>query len=345
MVRWLFLGILSLSLFAANPAAAAPKAYVTGSVTYRERIALSPSAVLEVTLEDVSRSDAPARAVARYRKRNPGQVPIYFDLRYRPDRIDLRGTYVVRATIHDRGQLRFTSNRAYPVLTHGHGNKVRIRLVGVSSGGGKELRGMFRYMADAAQFRDCRSGRRWPVMMRGDYRALERAYLSERGEPGSELLVSIRGRIEERPKMEGRGTESALFVEKFLRAMPGENCRVPLPRAGIEDSRWRLVRIGRSPVSLSGRQREPWIELDSNSKRLTGSGGCNRVSGPYRLGRSTLHFGPLISTKMACPGTETEAAFFRALGATRSYRIRGRALELLDDQGRMLLLLEEANLR
>lgn len=58
------------------------------------------------------------------------------------------------------------------------------------------LVGMFRYMADAARFRDCRSGLGWPVEMSGDYRQLERAYSARRPKPGAELMVSIQGRIE-----------------------------------------------------------------------------------------------------------------------------------------------------
>ncbi|MGD8700349.1 MAG: YbaY family lipoprotein [Gemmatimonadales bacterium] len=40
-----------------------PMATVSGAVTYRERIALTPDATLEVTLVDVSRADIVVRAV------------------------------------------------------------------------------------------------------------------------------------------------------------------------------------------------------------------------------------------------------------------------------------------
>lgn len=43
------------------------QAAVTGTATYRERIALPPGAVLEVTLEDVSRAGAPAEAIGSVR--------------------------------------------------------------------------------------------------------------------------------------------------------------------------------------------------------------------------------------------------------------------------------------
>ena len=204
---------------------------------------------------------------------------------------------------------------------------------------------MFRYLADAARFRDCRTGLQWPVAMSDDYLALERAYGDRRVTPGSDLLVSLQGRIEPRPRMEGQGTEPTLVVEKFVRAMPGQSCEERESRPGLANNRWRPVRIGEQTVIMPGQEREPWIVLDARSKRVTGSGGCNRISGSYQAGNGTLRFGPMISTKMACPAMEIETEFLRALENTRRYRIVGRVLELVDEHGRLLAQLEERNLR
>ncbi|MDH3787302.1 MAG: YbaY family lipoprotein, partial [Xanthomonadales bacterium] len=40
-------------------------AVVSGTVSYRERMALSDNAVVEISLQDVSRADAPAIEIAR----------------------------------------------------------------------------------------------------------------------------------------------------------------------------------------------------------------------------------------------------------------------------------------
>lgn len=95
----------------------------------------------------------------------------------------------------------------------------------------------------------------------------------------------------------------------------------------------------------SGREREPWIMLDPRAKRVTGSGGCNRISGGYGAGRDTLRFGRLVATRMACPSLDTETAFLRALDATRRYRTMGRILDLFDGAGQLLVRLEERKLR
>ena len=206
------------------------------------------------------------------------------------------------------------------------------------------LSGMFRYLADAARFRECRSGIEWPVAMTDDYRALEHAYLGARTAPGAELLISLEGRVEQRPRAEGRGAQATLVVERFLRIGPGTRCSDGAPDKTLEDSRWRLVTLGGHAVQVHGDQREPWIVLESRTKRVTGSGGCNRISGGYEAGRGSLRFSRIASTMMACPSLEVETQFLRALDATRSGRVSGRTLELLDAKGTVVAVLEEANL-
>ncbi|MDA1257667.1 MAG: YbaY family lipoprotein, partial [Chloroflexi bacterium] len=95
------------------------KPVVTGTVTYRERIALSPDAVVTVKLLDVSRADAPAITLSEQIIDNPGQVPVAFELPYDPTEIDDRFTYVVRAEIREGGELVFTTTTSYPVITRG----------------------------------------------------------------------------------------------------------------------------------------------------------------------------------------------------------------------------------
>ena len=97
---------------------------IEGTATYRERIALPPTAVFEATLLDVSRADVPADVIARTHVPSPGYPPIRFAIRYDATRIRPRHTYVVRAHIVDGKRLMFTTDSSYPVLTHGHGNTV-----------------------------------------------------------------------------------------------------------------------------------------------------------------------------------------------------------------------------
>src|SRR5215471_15117734 len=101
--------------------AAGPQSVLTGTVTYRERIALPPNARVEVRLEDVSQADAPADEIAAQTVATNGkQVPIPFELRYPTRSIDSSHRYAVRASITSAdGDLMFTTAIHYAVLTNG----------------------------------------------------------------------------------------------------------------------------------------------------------------------------------------------------------------------------------
>jgi putative lipoprotein len=107
----------------------AKEAMVTGTVTYRERIALSADAVVEVRLSDVSRQDVAAPVVAETTVRPAGrQVPIAFELRYDPSKIEPNRTYAVRATITSAGRMMFTTTTAYLVITQENPTQVNLVL-------------------------------------------------------------------------------------------------------------------------------------------------------------------------------------------------------------------------
>ncbi len=119
------------ALAADAPRPAAPAVaigMVGGSATYRERIALSPDAVFEAMLEDVSRADAPSRVLGRTRIDAPGQVPIRFAIAYDPARLQARSTYIVRATIRDAGRLAFTTDRIHRPFVDGRPQPLQLVL-------------------------------------------------------------------------------------------------------------------------------------------------------------------------------------------------------------------------
>ena len=112
------------------PSGRNPNASVSGTVTYRERLALSPGARLVVELRDVSYADAPSTLIARQTITDPGQVPIKFKVEYNRDDIDSRSTYSIKADIIESdGRLAFTNDTAYEVITRGNPNKVDMVLV------------------------------------------------------------------------------------------------------------------------------------------------------------------------------------------------------------------------
>lgn len=120
---------LAVAVVNAESSAGDERAVVRGQASYRERIALRPGAVFEARLEDVSRADAPAVVLGTVRLEDVNRVPIRFEIPFDPRQVDERHAYAVRARIHGGGRLAFTSDRAYPVLTRGHGDEVELLLV------------------------------------------------------------------------------------------------------------------------------------------------------------------------------------------------------------------------
>ncbi len=94
-------------------------ATVTGTVTYRQRIALTPEAIVQVELRDVSRQDVEAPLLAKRVIRKPGQVPIAFVLDYDPAALVPGHACAISARIADRGQLQFVTDVRIPVVTNG----------------------------------------------------------------------------------------------------------------------------------------------------------------------------------------------------------------------------------
>ena len=81
--------------------------------------------------------------------------------------------------------------------------------------------------------------------------------------------------------------------------------------------------------------------LNNKTKRIAGSGGCNRFTGTYQQNGDRLTFGKMAITFMACPeGMETERDFVTALEQVRSWKILGEHLELFDGNGAFLARFE-----
>ncbi|WP_172202381.1 META domain-containing protein [Niveibacterium sp. COAC-50] len=460
--RWMF------ALAALGLASAAGAATISGSASYRERMALPPGAVFEATLEDVSRADAPATVIGRARLDPAGSPPFMFTIEYDGAAIQAGHRYSLRASVKNDGQLLFTTDRSYPVLQGkgeapvqmllrrtgdgaaasrtalgslpasfegtlpcadcsgtrwhldvlaDHSYRLRIAYEGKPSeqpfdeigtwtlsqaptilrlttgqsepqafalkGDGLltkldrkgkpiastlnyslkrlpayapiephlTLTGLYRYMADAATIQLCTTGQTLPVATEGDNAALERAYGEARTSPGAPMLVSLDGRIAERPPMEGTGTRATVVVDQFHQVMPGAGCetaqRPPAPVAtALQETYWKLTRLGEAAVVASERQREAHLILHKDNQRVSGSSGCNRLLGGYTLDGEQLSFGNMGSTMMACvEGMEQEQRFLAALQQVARWQIKQGQLTLLDASGKPLARFEAVALR
>ena len=115
--RRAFAGFVLAVAVPATPALAARRA-LRGTVFYRERMALPPTAVIEVALVDISLADAPSRTIAKTRVSGRG-IPARWTLRFDDRRIEPRNRHALQARITDGGQLLFISTTQQTVLAGG----------------------------------------------------------------------------------------------------------------------------------------------------------------------------------------------------------------------------------
>lgn len=107
--------------------------------------------------------------------------------------------------------------------------------------------------------------------------------------------------------------------------------------SALDSTSWVLT-------SLGGIEPVPHVivalEFDG-SGGVTGTDGCNRLSGSYSADDGALRFGPLASTKMACPGViNTQATTFTAaLDAARTFAVVDNYLDVYGADGAHLLAL------
>lgn len=101
---------------------------ISGEFAYRERIALLPGAEGIVTLNDISRADAPSEELARQTIELSGAPsPYAFELLVPDERLDATGRYAVRAEIRSAdGKLLWTTDRITQIDPRGGDQSVGL---------------------------------------------------------------------------------------------------------------------------------------------------------------------------------------------------------------------------
>jgi heat shock protein HslJ len=91
---------------------------------------------------------------------------------------------------------------------------------------------------------------------------------------------------------------------------------------------WTLVDLAGETVAVS-----PTIAFGADGT-VSGSAGCNTFNGTYTIDGSAVSFGPLATTRMACPDDvmSVEDAFLLALDGAASWSIGGDGRLVLDGE-------------
>ncbi len=85
----------------------------------------------------------------------------------------------------------------------------------------------------------------------------------------------------------------------------------------LTDTAWAFVSVGGHVVGKGDfSTMQPMFRFLPDSSRIMGYGGCNQFSGTFTQVKDVVKIGPLIATKRACPGMDTEGLILTAFERT-----------------------------
>ena len=102
------------------------------------------------------------------------------------------------------------------------------------------------------------------------------------------------------------------------------------PAKPLVGTQWTLAEMDGKALTAPEGLRTPSLQLDSATKRASGTSGINRFFGSYESSGVNLKFGPLAGTKMGGPpaAMAVEGAFMKAMASVTSFNIASNRLEL-----------------
>jgi heat shock protein HslJ len=107
----------------------------------------------------------------------------------------------------------------------------------------------------------------------------------------------------------------------------------PATNRPLEGVRWKAIELGGKPVPAQNPNREAHLLFETGG-RMSGSDGCNRMTGNYKRDGEALTFGQMAMTQMACiDAEEIQRSFRETMKATTRFSIAGDRLELFDAAG------------
>jgi putative lipoprotein len=173
--------------------------------------------------------------------------------------------------------------------------------------------------------------------------------------PYRDSVVTAKGRYTVRATVR-QGKRLLFTTDTFtpvLRGGPSQPLRLQLVSAApsrtlpsLRGTLWKLQALQDSngPTLIEPPGRPPELLLAVDQERVSGTDGCNRLIGGFRLAGDELSFSRLASTQMAClpEAMAYERRYGQALAQVRRWSIDKRNLLLQNAVGRTLLLFRDA---
>ena len=107
-------------------------------------------------------------------------------------------------------------------------------------------------------------------------------------------------------------------------------------KQSLESTYWRATELGSKATPTQDPRREAHLQFQAGG-RVSGSDGCNRLTGTVQRTGDRITFGQMAGTQMACLNPSgTEGPFRDALKEATRFTITGDRLELFDTGGTRL---------
>ena len=300
--------------------------HLSGKVKLPENSELPDKAVLTVSLL-TSNDDTVIRRLIPLTSDALNQP---FRLYYPATAVNTDNTYQVSSQILADGGLFFQSEATPLKFNRGQFADITLPLSAVMTAS-ESLRGALVYQYGTTSLILCNTDRR--LQLAGPQRDdLIDAFEAAREYPLQPRVATVSGLLRKVPGAQEGSTQNGIIVESYSLESGNDNCR--LPGANLTNTRWRLSALGDEIVDANSEQ-QPYLTLDSDGK-VHGNAGCNGLNGSYQHDDNSLSFGPIATTRKACPEMEGEQAFLQALKAASGYRIDGELLTLFDDNNQPL---------
>ena len=215
------------------------------------------------------------------------------------------------------------------------------------------IRGIYREVGARRTLQPCGSRLPLPAETSGPPLLLQR--LSKAASGGRPALVTVTAQFEKAGDPSAPETGETLRIANVLTAQPGIACPAavavramvtglrPPSAAGIQPHAelsaqllgisWVLTEINHTAPPAGIGEGEASIRFLQGG-RVSGFTGCNRFNGPYTLDGRVVHFGLLVTTRMACPvSANIEIPYLKALEDARQIDIQGDSFYLLNAAG------------
>jgi uncharacterized lipoprotein YbaY/heat shock protein HslJ len=337
---------LLFAMISALAGTAAAQTALVGHISYPDRVQLSKTAVLEVTLEDVTNDANPGVVIATTRILKPGQTPVIFALEYDAARVTPARRYAVSANVSDGGATVLETARPFRVLTQGASSVASVTMVAVEPKAAPASSPVPEATPKPAPApKATPSPSPAPSPSPSPTPAPKPPPAPKPAPAPKSTPAPPAPKVTPAPKSTPRPDTKPTSMPVPKPAPVAEAPSATAPNAALlSGGEWQMVEIKNKVVRATDKDhRAIVLTFDHERGTFAGTSGCNDLAGRFDTSDTTLMLKPAKSLRICRVDQRTERAVRGVIDDTRRFRMSGATLELLDDKGQPLAKLQRTN--